>query len=163
MGVTVTAPCVIQADMIIGNLSATSKRQAFRAIAERTALMFGGDAEGLLSALLERERIGTTGIGGGVAIPHVKVPGVSRTYGVLVRMHAPLDYDAIDGEPVDLIFMLLAPAESKTTQHLKVLAQMSRFLKDGDIVSSLRATRDESVIAGLVRGWINAQAQPVAC
>ncbi len=85
-----------------------------------------------------RERIGTTGIGGGVAIPHVKVPGVSRTYGVLARMHAPLDYDAIDGEPVDIIFMLLAPAESKTTQHLKVLAQMSRFLKDSTMVAALR-------------------------
>ncbi len=158
-----TAPCVIQADMIIGGLSATSKRQAFRAIAERTALMFGGDSEALLTALLERERIGTTGIGGGVAIPHVKVPGVSRTYGVLVRMNTPLDYDAIDGEPVDIIFMLLAPAESKTTQHLKVLAQMSRFLKDNSTVSSLRATRDESVIANLVRSWVAAHAQQVAC
>lgn len=158
-----TAPCVIQADMIIGNLSATSKRQAFRAIAERTALMFGGDPDSLLTALLERERIGTTGIGGGVAIPHVKVPGVTRTYGVLVRMHTAIDYDAIDGEAVDIVFMLLAPAESKTTQHLKVLAQMSRFLKDGDMVTALRATRDESVIAGLVRSWISAHAQPLAC
>ncbi len=159
----VIAPCVIQADVIISNLSATSKRQAFRAIAERTALLFNGDAEALLTALLERERIGTTGIGGGVAIPHVKVPGVDRTYGVLVRMKDPVDYDAIDGEPVDIVFMLLAPAESKTTQHLKVLAQMSRFLKDSTTIGALRATRDESEISSLVRGWIASHAQPLAC
>ena len=157
-----TAPCVIQADMIIANLSATSKRQAFRAIAERTALLFNGDADALLTALLERERIGSTGIGNGVAIPHVKVAGVDRTYGVLVRLDAPLDYDALDGEPVDIVFMLLAPAESKTTQHLKVLAQMSRFLKDEKMVGALRDTRDESVMATLVRGWIATQAQQMA-
>lgn len=158
-----TAPCVIHADMIIANLSASSKRQAFRAIAERSALLFGGNADSLLTALLERERIGTTGIGGGVAIPHVKVPGVDRAYGVLVRMHTAVDYDAIDGEPVDIVFMLLAPAESKTTQHLKVLAQMSRFLKDQQVVAGLRATRDESVISSMVRNWISMQGQSVAC
>lgn len=157
-----TAPCVIQADMIIGNLAATSKRQAFRAIAERTVALFGGNIDELLTALLERERIGTTGIGGGVAIPHVKVAGVDRAYGVLVRLQAPVDYDAIDGEPVDVVFMLLAPADSKTTQHLKVLAQMSRFLKDSEVVSALRATRDESVIDALVRTWISVQARQLA-
>lgn len=157
-----TAPCVIQTDMIIGNLAATSKRQAFRAIAERTVALFGGNPDDLLTALLERERIGTTGIGGGVAIPHVKVPGADRAYGVLVRMQDAVDYDAIDGEPVDIVFMLLAPAESKTTQHLKVLAQMSRFLKDSTMVAALRETRDESEIARLVNGWIATQAQQIA-
>ncbi len=150
--------------MIIGDLTATSKRQAFRAIAERTADLFDGDAEALLSALLERERIGTTGIGAGVAIPHVKVADVDRTYGVLVRMGTPLDYDAIDGDPVDIIFMLLAPADSKTTQHLKVLAQMSRFLKDSGVVNAIRTTPDESALSALVKRWMAVQAQQqLAC
>ncbi len=160
----VTAPCVLQVDMIIGDLAATSKRQAFRAIAERTAELFDGDAEGLLTALLERERIGTTGIGAGVAIPHVKVADVGRTYGVLVRLDTPLDYDAIDGEPVDIVFMLLAPADRKTTQHLKVLAQMSRFLKDSSVVAAIRATRDEEALAAMVKRWMAMQVQQqVAC
>ena len=158
-----TAPCVIQTDLLMTGLAATSKRQAFRAIAERTALMFGGDSDVLLTALLERERIGTTGIGAGVAIPHVKVDGVNRVYGVLACLATPVDYDAIDGAPVDIVFMLLAPADSKTTQHLKVLAQMSRFLRDPQVVAGLRATRDESVIATLIKNWITTQVQQLAC
>lgn len=156
------APCVIQTDLIIGNLCATSKRQAFRQIAERTALLYNGAPEDLLDALLERERIGTTGIGAGVAIPHVKVAGATRAYGVLVRFVQPIDYDAIDGEPVDVLFMLLAPADAKTTQHLKVLAQMSRFLKDPKVIAEIRATSDESVIGGMVGRWIREQVQ-IAC
>lgn len=155
--------CVIQADLVIGNLPATSKRQAFRHIAERTALLIGGDPDALLNALLERERIGTTGIGGGVAIPHVKMAGVESSFGVMVRLEAPVDYDAIDGEPVDIIFMLLAPAEAKTTQHLKVLAQMSRFLKDEEVRRQIRDTRDESIIAGVITRWLRDQQQAVAC
>ncbi len=153
------SPCVIQTDLIIGNLSATSKRQAFRHIAERTALLYNGPAEVLLDALLERERIGTTGIGAGVAIPHVKVAGVTRAYGVLVRLAQPVDYDAIDGAPVDIVFMLLAPADAKTTQHLKVLAQMSRFLKDPAVVAQIRSTPDESLIGTMVGRWIREQVQ----
>lgn len=157
------APCAIQADLVIGNLPATSKRQAFRHIAERTVSLFKGDGDDLLNALLDRERIGTTGIGGGVAIPHVKIAGVARTYGVMVRLAQPIDYDAIDGEPVDIIFMLLAPAEAKTTQHLKVLAQMSRFLKDTTVRAEIRATTDESVIAAIISRWVQEQVPPVAC
>lgn len=153
-----TSPAVIAADLIIANLSATSKKQAFRAIADQTALLFSGQPEDLLNALMERERIGTTGIGCGVAIPHVKVGGVDRTYGVLVRLTKAVDYEAIDEQPVDIIFMLLAPAESKTTQHLKMLALMSRFLKDKETCAAIRATTDESVIAALLRDWSKSQA-----
>lgn len=156
------APCVIGADLVIGNLLASSKRQAFRHIAERTAMLFDGDSDALLNALLERERIGTTGIGGGVAIPHVKVAGVARSYGVMVRLATPVDYDALDGQPVDIIFMLLAPAESKTTQHLKVLAQMSRFLKDANVCNAIRDTADESVINEIIGRWVKEQVPALA-
>ena len=152
----------IQADLIVANMAATSKKQAFQDIAERTALLFQGDAAALLTALLERERIGSTGIGAGVAIPHVKLAGVTRPYGVLVRLNTAVDYDAIDGLPVDIIFMLLVPAESKTTQHLKVLAQMSRFLKDARICTAIRATTDESIVAAVLAAWIKAQETALA-
>lgn len=149
---------MITADLIIPNLSASSKKKAFRAIAEEIAETIGGDADDLLNALMDRERIGTTGIGCGVAIPHIKVPNTERMYGVLVRLEEPVDYDAIDGEPVDIIFMLLAPAESKTTQHLKMLAHISRFLKDEKTCAALRAAEEAKHMTALLTEWANSQA-----
>lgn len=149
---------MITADLIIPALEATSKKKAFRAIAEEIAEKIGGDADSLLTALLDRERIGTTGIGQGVAIPHIKIAGAERMYGVLARLEAPVDYDAIDNLPVDIIFMLLAPAESKTTQHLKMLAQISRFLKDPKICDTLRSASEAETIANVLTEWSSAQA-----
>lgn len=154
--------CVMQTDLVIGNLAATSKRQALRQIAARTAGLFGGNEEDLLNALMDRERIGTTGIGGGVAIPHIKTAAVDRPYSVLVRLSSPVDYDAVDSAPVDIIFLLLAPSASKTTQYLKVLAQMSRFLKDPATCGAIRDTADESVISGIVARWLRDQTQALA-
>ncbi|MBI1215238.1 MAG: transcriptional regulator [Alphaproteobacteria bacterium] len=149
---------MITADLIIPALEATSKKQAFHAIAEATAAEFGGDPEVLFDALIDRERIGTTGIGNGVAIPHIKLPTVSRMYGVMARLEAPVDYDAIDNAPVDIIFMLLAPTDSKTTQHLKVLAHISRFLKDPDTCAAIRAKGCSENITCLMTEWAERQA-----
>lgn len=149
---------MITADLIIPALEATSKKKAFRAIAEEISVQIGGHADDLLGALLDRERIGTTGIGQGVAIPHIKIAGADRMYGVLVRLETPVDYDAIDGQPVDIIFMLLAPAESKTTQHLKMLAQISRFLKDAKTCDAIRAASETQKISAILAEWANAQA-----
>lgn len=149
---------MITADLIIPNLTASSKKKAFRAIAEEIADSIGGNPDDLLNALMDRERIGTTGIGCGVAIPHIKIPDTDRMYGVLVRLEKPVDYDAIDGEPVDIIFMLLAPSESKTTQHLKMLAHISRFLKDDKTCAALRAAEEAENITALLAEWSNSQA-----
>lgn len=149
---------MISADIIIPALEASSKKKAFRAIAEEIAGSIGGHADDLLTALLDRERIGTTGIGQGVAIPHIKIAGAERMYGVLARLETPVDYDAIDNLPVDIIFMLLAPAESKTTQHLKMLAQISRFLKDTKTCAAIRATREAESLSGILTEWVNEQA-----
>lgn len=149
---------MITADLIIPDLKATSKKQAFRSISEAMVPVIGGAPDILFDALMARERIGSTGIGTGVAIPHVKLPHIDRIYGVLVRLEKPVDYDAIDNEPVDLIFMLLVPAESKTTQHLKVLAHISRFLKDEETCQALRATNEQAKIAELLVEWTRAQA-----
>ncbi len=149
---------MIAADLIIAELAASSKKQAFRAIAEQAATLFDGDAETLFNALMERERIGSTGIGGGAAIPHVKVAGVDRTYSVLIRLKTPVDYDAIDGSPVDIIFMLLAPAESKTTEHLKILAQISRFLKTPETCHALRAASEQPALDAVLEEWAKIQA-----
>lgn len=144
---------MISADLILADLEATSKKQVFRHLAERTAALFEGDAEALQAALFDREKIGPTGIGDGVAIPHIKACGITRMYGVLARLQSPVDFDALDGVGVDIIFMLLAPAESKTTQHLKTLALISRFLKDTGIRRNIREAKSEDDIARLVLDW----------
>ncbi|MDP2205166.1 MAG: PTS sugar transporter subunit IIA [Alphaproteobacteria bacterium] len=149
---------MITADLIIPALEATSKKKAFRAIAEEIAAQIGGHADDLLGALLDRERIGSTGIGQGVAIPHIKIAGAERMYGVLVRLETPVDYDAIDSLPVDIIFMLLAPAESKTTQHLKMLAQISRFLKDSKTCDAIRASAETETLSAILTEWASSQA-----
>lgn len=149
---------MISADLILPDLRATSKKQAFRSMAEAVAPLVGSTAEAVFDALMARERIGTTGIGGGVAIPHVKLEGLENIFGVLARLDSPVDYDAIDGGPVDLIFMMLVPAESKTTQHLKVLAQISRFLKDCDTCETLRGCTERKKIEDLIAEWTRSQA-----
>lgn len=149
---------MITADLIIPDLKATSKKQAFRQLAEATVEIFGGNPEHVLDALLDRERIGSTGIGCGVAIPHIKLGHVKRMYGVLARLETPVDYDAIDSRPVDLIFMLVAPAESKTTQHLKMLAHVSRLLKDDRTCQAIRGCCEQSKIAQVLTDWAKTQA-----
>ena len=149
---------MISADLIIPDLKVSSKKQAFHAIAEACVPLLGGPSEPLFDALMARERIGSTGIGGGVAIPHVKLPNAKRIYGVLVRLENPIDFDSIDGAPVDLIFMLLAPVESKTTQHLKVLASISRFLKDHSTCQNLRGLSCADKIGQLLQEWSKMQA-----
>lgn len=137
---------MISADLIIVELKATSKRQAFQAIAGETAPLFRGSPEILLTALLDRERIGSTGIGCGVAIPHIRLEKIDRMYSVLAKLEKPVDYDAVDGQPVDIIFTLLAPAADKTTLHLKALAQISRLLRDPSTCGALRAADDRDKI-----------------
>lgn len=149
---------MIVADLIFPHLSVTSKKQALRAIAEETARLYNGNADTLLTAMMERERIGTTGIGMGIAIPHVKLPNIHKMHGVLARLSSPIDYDSIDGKPVDVIFALLAPAESKTTQHLKALAHISRFLKDASNAAAIRMAADDATIRKVVEIWVSDQA-----
>lgn len=149
---------MITADLLIPNLPATSKKQVFQAIAAQAAALYHGDEDSLVTALLDRERIGTTGIGDGVAIPHIKMAKASRMYGILVHLDHAVDYDAIDGKPVDIIFMLVAPTESKTTQHLKMLAFISRFLKDENNRAAIRAAKDAAALGSVVTDWASRQA-----
>lgn len=149
---------MIHADIILPALNATSKKQLFQTIAEQAAPLLRSEPEGLLTALLDRERIGSTGIGKGVAIPHIKVEKATQMYGVFARLAAPIDYDAIDGEPVDIVFLLVAPTENKTTQHLKMLAYISRFLKNEANAAAIRATDTAEGLAQIISDWAKSQA-----
>ena len=126
-------------DGVIADLKATSKKQALQDLARRAADVSGLHERVVYDVLMERERLGTTGVGNGIAIPHGKLPKLERLYGLFARLEKPIDFQAIDERPVDLIFVLLAP-ESAGADHLKALASISRLLRDKTVCEKLRGT-----------------------
>ena len=119
----------------------SSKKRLFHDLAEMAAQAYGLDASATLDALQERESLGATGVGHGVALPHARIPGLDRVAGLFLRLEKPMDFDAVDRQPVDLVFALLAP-DSPGVEHLKALALVSRTLRDGDMRTKLRANDD---------------------
>ena len=134
---------LIDANAIIPSLKASTKKQALQEISERASAIAGLPAREIFDSLLQRERLGSTGVGGGIAIPHGKLPRVTRMLGVFARLDRPIDFEALDGEPVDLIFLLLAP-EAAGADHLKALSRVARALRDSSLTARLRATKEES-------------------
>lgn len=124
---------------VIANLRVTSKKQALQELAKRAAEITGQPERAIFEVLIERERLGTTGVGNGIAIPHGKLAGIDRLYGLFARLETAIDFDAIDEQPVDLIFMLLAP-ENAGADHLKALARVSRLLRDKATCEKLRGS-----------------------
>jgi PTS system nitrogen regulatory IIA component len=130
---------LISPEGVVPNLRATSKKQALLELARRAADLTGMQERAVFDVLLERERLGTTGVGNGIAIPHGKLPELPRLHGLFARLEKPINFDSIDEQPVDLIFLLLAP-ESAGADHLKALARVSRLLRDKPICEKLRGT-----------------------
>lgn len=130
---------LLSADSILGSLSATNRKQALQIMSEAAAAKLDIDSRLIFDAMMERERLGSTGVGDGVAIPHARLEGLDRVFGLFARLKTPIDFDAIDGRPVDLIFLLLAP-EASSAEHLKALARISRIFRREDLRSHLRAT-----------------------
>jgi PTS system nitrogen regulatory IIA component len=126
---------------IIPSLKAKSKKQALQDLAELGAVVTGVSSRDLLEGLVQRERLGSTGLGGGIAIPHAKFKGLDRIHCLVGRLEQPIEFEAIDNEPVDLIFVLLAP-EHASGDHLKALARISRLLREPKALDRLRAARD---------------------
>ena len=120
---------ILGPDAVIADMRASSKKQALLEVAQRASTVTGLHERAIFDVLLERERLGSTGLGGGIAIPHGKMSGLGRLYGVFARLAAPIDFEAIDARPVDLMFVLLAP-ESAGADHLKALSRVSRALRD---------------------------------
>lgn len=123
----------------------TSKRQVLRDLAARAATTLALDKDRLLGALLERERLGPTGIGHGIAIPHAKLEDVNRVVGLFARLDHAVDFDAVDDLPSDLVFVLLAPLRADT-ESLKALARISRLVRDPAIRERLRSEQDPSAV-----------------
>lgn len=134
---------------VVAHLRAASKKQALQEIARAAADITGIEERAIFDALLERERLGTTGVGLGIAIPHAKLPQLTRLYGLFARLDQPIDFDSIDEQPVDLMFVLLAP-ESAGADHLKALARVSRLLRNQGICEKLRGAQSAEAILALL-------------
>ncbi|MBV6656712.1 MAG: PTS IIA-like nitrogen regulatory protein PtsN [Devosiaceae bacterium] len=136
---------LVAPDGVIASLKATSKKQALQILAERAASLTGVGEREIFTTLLERERLGSTGVGHGVAIPHGKIAGLEGIVGLFARVQTPLDFEALDDQPVDLIFLLLAP-EGAGADHLKALARIARVLRDEGRAERIRTTDHASGI-----------------
>lgn len=130
-------------------ISANDKRQVLAVVAETAARRLGQDAGAILDALLEREAAGSTGVGHGVAAPHARLDGLDRMQGVFLRMDQPVDFDAVDDQPVDLVFALFAPKDAGV-EHLRALARVSRLLRHADLREQLRQARSADAIHALL-------------
>ena len=140
---------LLDAKCIVSNLKVSSKKQALQELAKRAARVTGQPERKIFDVLVERERLGTTGVGHGIAIPHGKLAELDRLYALFARLENPIDFDAIDEQPVDLICVLLAP-ETAGADHLKALARVSRMLRDNGTCEKLRGAESAEAIHALI-------------
>ena len=136
---------LVAPNAILPALKVNSKKQAMQELSARAAELTGQNERAVLEILLQREKLGSTGVGNGIAIPHGKLPKLGRLFGLFARLERPIDFEALDGQPVDLCFLLLAP-EAAGADHLKALARVARLLRDAEIARKLRESRDADAI-----------------
>ncbi len=136
-------------EAVIPALKVQNKKLLLQELAARAALQTGLPEKRIFETLIERERLGTTGVGQGLAIPHGRMAEVPRITGVFARLEGGLDYEAVDGQPIDLVFMLLAP-ENAGADHLKALARVSRLLRNQQICDKLRAASSAEAIYAIL-------------
>lgn len=140
---------IISSDAILPALKATSKKQLLQELAQAAAKITGLDPRHIFETLLQREKLGSTGLGQGIAIPHGKFAALTRVTGLFARLQTPVDFEAADDRPVDLVFLLMAP-ESAGADHLKALARISRLLRDPSLVAKLRGTQDAASLYAIL-------------
>jgi nitrogen PTS system EIIA component len=139
----------LAAGAVKAGLAVANKKQLFQQLAQISAREYSVDAQLAADRLIERERLGSTGFGGGVAIPHGKIEGLSHVVGVFASLAQPVDFGAIDDLPVDLVFMLLSPSDAGA-EHLKALALISRKLRDARFVAKLRGAGSDGALFALI-------------
>jgi PTS system nitrogen regulatory IIA component len=137
--------------------SCTSKKRLFHDLGELAEASHGLNAGSVIDALIEREGLGPTGVGQGVALPHARLADVDQVIGLFVRLEKPLSFDSVDRQPVDLVFALIAP-ENAGVDHLKALALVSRTLRDNGICAKLRANSDSNTLHAILSEVQSSQA-----
>jgi PTS system nitrogen regulatory IIA component len=130
---------------IIPALKVNGKKQTLQELAAKAAELSGQNERAIFEILMQREKLGSTGVGSGIAIPHGKLPKLNKLFGLFARLDRPVDFEALDGQPVDLVFLLLAP-EGAGADHLKALARVARLLRESDIARKLRDSHDAEAI-----------------
>lgn len=140
---------LLTVESVIADLRVTGKKQALQELSKHAAGLTGLDERAIFDVLQERERLGTTGVGDGLAIPHGRLAGLSKIYGIFAKLEKPIDFDSIDDRPVDLIFLLLAP-EGSGAEHLKALARISRLLRGASICEKLRGANNRDALYALL-------------
>jgi PTS system nitrogen regulatory IIA component len=140
---------LISRDSVIPALKAGTKKQALQDMSDLASRLCGVPSREIFDSLWQRERLGSTGIGNGIAIPHGKLAKVDQIFGVFARLDRPVDFESLDGEPVDLILLLLAP-ESAGADHLKALARAARLFRAPSVMAKVRGTRDALAIYSIL-------------
>lgn len=138
-------------ESIDANLAAPNKKGLFQMLAVAASRHTGIAGKAIVAALSEREKLGSTGFGTGIAIPHGKIEGLDRVYGYFARLAQPIEFQSVDGLPVDLVFLILSPPDSGA-DHLKALASVSRALRNRDTTAKLRGARSRDAIFALLTG-----------
>ncbi len=134
---------------VLPALRVNGKKQALQELASQAARLTGLPDSAIYEALLQRERLGSTGIGEGIAIPHGKLAGLTRIFGLVARLDKPVNFEALDSQPVDVLFLLLAP-EGAGADHLKALARVARVLREPGLIERVRATRDATALYAIM-------------
>jgi PTS system nitrogen regulatory IIA component len=140
---------LIAEDAVMPALKAQSKKQVLQEMCGKASRLTGLSEREIFDTILQREKLGSTGVGNGVAIPHGKLRSIDRIVGVFARLAKPVDFDALDDQPVDLVFLLLAP-EGAGADHLKALARIARLLRDGQVAEKLRASETADALYALL-------------
>jgi nitrogen PTS system EIIA component len=136
---------LVAPNAVMPALKVNSKKQALQELAAKAAQLTGQSERAVLEVLMQREKLGSTGVGNGIAIPHGKLANLAKLFGLFARLDRPVDFEALDGQAVDLVFLLLAP-ETAGADHLKALARVARLLRDPDVARKLRDSRDAEAI-----------------
>ena len=148
---------LVSPEAVLPRLVASSRRQVLQALSDCLAAAAGLDARLVFEAVLMRERLSGTGVGDGVALPHATLPGLKRPVGAFARAEPPQEFDALDGRPADLVFLLLSPAE-KSGDHLKAIARVSRAMRRAEFREKLRAARGNDELYALLAGGAHVDA-----
>ena len=136
---------LIEVSAVMPTLKANSKKQLLQLLAEKASEVTGLTEREIFDTILQRERLGSTGVGNGIAIPHGKLARLPAITGLFARLDSPIDFEALDDQPVDLAFLLLAP-ETAGADHLKALSRIARVLRDPETVSKIRGSSDAAAI-----------------
>ena len=140
---------ILRTDAVKSLSAVSSKKRLFQELGDLAMASYGIKASDVCTALQERESLGPTGVGHGIALPHARLDGLDRVHGLFIRIEKSLDFDSVDRQPVDLVFALLAPLDAGV-DHLKALAMVSRTMRDGDLCTKLRANVDNATLHTLL-------------